>query len=104
MGHPVPEGLAMTFADRLRGLREAAGLTQAALADAAGLSLGAVRNYEQGIREPYWAAVFKLADALGVSCEAFRDCVDAGPRPDASARRATAGPAPKGGKGKKRTG
>jgi transcriptional regulator with XRE-family HTH domain len=66
----------MTFAERLRELREAAGLTQAALADASGLSLGAVRNYEQGIREPYWSAIFKLADALGVSCEAFRGCAD----------------------------
>jgi transcriptional regulator with XRE-family HTH domain len=94
----------MTFADRLRELREAAGLTQAALAEAAGLSLGAVRNYEQGIREPYWTAVFKLAGALGVSCEAFGGCIDAAPRPDASARRTPAGPAPKGGKGKKRTG
>jgi transcriptional regulator with XRE-family HTH domain len=73
-GLSVPEGLTMTFADRLRELREAAGLTQEALADATGLSLGAVRNYEQGIREPYWSTIFKLADALGVSVEAFREC------------------------------
>jgi transcriptional regulator with XRE-family HTH domain len=67
----------MTFAERLRELRVNAGLTQAALAGATGLSIGAIRNYEQGIREPYWTAVFKLADALGVSSEAFRECIDA---------------------------
>jgi transcriptional regulator with XRE-family HTH domain len=71
----------MKFADRLRELREASGMTQEKLANAAGLSLGAVRNYEQGIREPYWQVVFKLASALGVSCEAFRDCIDTEPEP-----------------------
>src|SRR5262249_37676588 len=65
---------AMTFAERLGELREAGGLTQAALAEATGLSLGAVRNYEQGIRELYWPVIFKLADALGVGCEAFKGC------------------------------
>jgi len=65
----------MTFAERLRELREKAGLTQEGLARKCGLSVGAVRNYEQGIREPYWHLVFKLADVLGVSCEVFKDCV-----------------------------
>jgi transcriptional regulator with XRE-family HTH domain len=67
----------MRFAERLRELREAAGLTQAALAHAAGISLGAVRNYEQGIREPYWHVAFRLAAALGVGCDAFADCAGA---------------------------
>jgi transcriptional regulator with XRE-family HTH domain len=66
----------MTFAERLRDLRGRAGLTQAALAAGSGLSLGAIRNYEQGIREPYWQALFWLAAALGTSCEAFAVCVD----------------------------
>jgi transcriptional regulator with XRE-family HTH domain len=65
----------MTFADRLRQLREERGMTQAGLAAASGLPLGSIRNYEQGQREPYWAVVFKLAAALGVSCDKFRDCV-----------------------------
>ncbi|MHB1424601.1 MAG: helix-turn-helix domain-containing protein [Gemmataceae bacterium] len=68
----------MTFAERLRELREQAGLTQARLAETSGLPLGSIRNYEQGQREPYWQVVFKLADALGVSVEAFKDCIDAG--------------------------
>ena len=66
-----------TFAERLRELREKAGLTQQQLAEASGLPVGSLRNYEQGQREPYWQVVFKLAAALGVSCEAFAVCVDA---------------------------
>jgi transcriptional regulator with XRE-family HTH domain len=71
----------MTFAERLRELREQAGLTQAALAERSALSIGAVRNYEQGLREPYWAALFMLADALGVSSEAFRGCTGSDSKP-----------------------
>jgi transcriptional regulator with XRE-family HTH domain len=65
-----------TFAERLRELREKAGLTQTQLAEASGLPLGSIRNYEQGQREPYWAVVFKLAAALGASADAFAVCVD----------------------------
>jgi transcriptional regulator with XRE-family HTH domain len=65
----------MTFAERLRQLREKAGLTQESLAVRAGMSIGSVRNYEQGIREPYWKGVFQLAAALGVTSEAFAVCV-----------------------------
>jgi transcriptional regulator with XRE-family HTH domain len=83
----------MTFGGRLRELREAAGMTQVALAAAAGMSLGSVRNYEQGIREPYWQGVFRLAAALGVPCDAFAECAGAGPPVKAAAARphATAG-------------
>ncbi len=66
-----------TFAERLRELRERAGLTQAQLAEASGLPIGSIRNYEQGQREPYWNVVFQLAGALGVSCEAFSVCTGA---------------------------
>jgi transcriptional regulator with XRE-family HTH domain len=69
----------LTFAEILKQLRERAGLTQAALALKAGLSLGIVRDYEQGRKEPALRSAFKLADALGVSCEAFKDCIDAAP-------------------------
>lgn len=79
----------MNFAERLKDLRERAGLTQAALAKKSGLSLGAIRNYEQGIREPYWTAVFKLADALGVTSEAFKECA-VGATPAASRPKGTA--------------
>jgi transcriptional regulator with XRE-family HTH domain len=68
----------MRFADRLKELRVAAGLSQPQLAEASGLPVGSIRQYEQGRREPYWQVVFKLADALGVSSEAFKVCIDAG--------------------------
>jgi transcriptional regulator with XRE-family HTH domain len=72
----------MTFGERLRELREKAGLTQESLARAADTSIGNVRNYEQGIREPRWQLVYKLAAALGVSCEAFAGCVEGEPEPE----------------------
>jgi transcriptional regulator with XRE-family HTH domain len=64
-----------TFGEQLRSLREKAGMTQAGLAEASGLPLGSIRNYEQGQREPYWQVVFRLAKALGTGCQAFADCV-----------------------------
>ncbi len=66
----------MRFADKLRELRIKAGMSQPELATASGLPLGSIRHYEQGRREPYWQVVFRLADALGVDCRAFKDCVD----------------------------
>jgi transcriptional regulator with XRE-family HTH domain len=59
------------FGMRLKELREAAGLTQPALAKKAGLSKGGVADLEQGRREPSWATVQDLAAALGVDCTAF---------------------------------
>jgi transcriptional regulator with XRE-family HTH domain len=68
----------MTFAEKLKELRQAAGLTQAELAERSGRGLGAIRDYEQGNREPLLSTAFKLAAALDVSVEVFADC-DAGP-------------------------
>lgn len=52
----------------LRGFRQAAGLTQHELADRAGLSLGSVRDLEQGrTRRPLPRSVAALATALGLS-------------------------------------
>lgn len=61
-----------TFAQALRRLREKAGLTQQALADAAGLHRVQVARFEAGRFAPRWDAVLALADALGVSTELFR--------------------------------
>jgi transcriptional regulator with XRE-family HTH domain len=61
------------FAERLRHLREKAGLSQYALARQAGLSKQAVSNLEAGNREPTWQTVQLLALALGVDCGAFVD-------------------------------
>jgi transcriptional regulator with XRE-family HTH domain len=66
----------VTFAEKLKELREQAGMTQTALADASRLPLGSIRGYEQGQREPLWDVLFKLAAALGSDCRAFADCVD----------------------------
>jgi putative transcriptional regulator len=62
---------ALRFAGRLRELREAAGLTQGQLAERAGIHMLTVAKLEQQIREPAWATVLALADALGVECVAF---------------------------------
>jgi transcriptional regulator with XRE-family HTH domain len=61
----------MGFATALKGLRTKSGLTQRQLANASGISLGGLRNLEQGIREPSWQTVQKLARALGTDCRAF---------------------------------
>lgn len=77
-----------TFGDKLKRLRDAAGLTQMQLAERAGVPLTTLRNWEHDRREPLVSALFKLADALGVDCRAFQDGNDAGPtEAPASAKR-----------------
>src|SRR5947208_3319180 len=76
-----------TFGERLRELRQKAGLTQEALASASGISISSVRNYEQDVREPYWDVVFKLADALGTTCDVFKECVGPGPKGKARSKK-----------------
>lgn len=50
----------------LREYRRAAGLTQAALAEAAGLSERGIQNIERGVRRPYRRTVAALVAALGL--------------------------------------
>ena len=69
------------FAARLKELREAAGLSQKELAEKSGLSQKGISNWEQGIREPGWLAVLKLAEALGVNCLAFQEEPESVPEP-----------------------
>jgi len=66
----------MLFGNELKRIRVSAELSQEALAQRAGMSVGNVRNYEQGIRLPSFAAVLKLAKALNVDCSAFAECDD----------------------------
>lgn len=61
------------FSDRLKELREAAGLSQQDLADQAGLNRFGIAKLEQGVREPSWSTVVALAKALGVSLDDFLD-------------------------------
>ena len=81
----------MTFADKLRQLRDAAGLSEAALAERSGVSFGAVHNYGLGIRKPTLAAAAKIARALGTSCEAFAGCEDMADGKKPARRKARAG-------------
>ena len=71
----------MKFNDRLRELRDKAGLTQVQLAERAGIPIGSVRAHEQGQRIPSWGSVVALARALGVDCTAFADCEEVQPEP-----------------------
>jgi transcriptional regulator with XRE-family HTH domain len=65
--HDLAAGRDVPFGTRLRGLREAAGLTQEELAESAGLSVRAIRSLERGERKrPYPHTVRSLADALGL--------------------------------------
>jgi len=67
----------MTFAEKLVEVREAAGMTQQALAEAASVPLSSLRKYEQGTRTKVpFAAVAKLAKALNTDCTAFAACED----------------------------
>lgn len=66
----------MTFAEKMRELRDAEGLSEAKLADRAGLPFGTVHGYGLGTRKPSFAAVVKIAKALSVDCTAFADCED----------------------------
>jgi transcriptional regulator with XRE-family HTH domain len=55
---------------RLKELRQAAGMSQQALAVAAGLSVSMVSQLEQGNRsDPRISTIKALADALGVTLE-----------------------------------
>jgi DNA-binding XRE family transcriptional regulator len=60
------------FTLRLKALRDKAGLTQAQLAQKAGLSPQAIAALEQGTRGPTWETVRRLAMALGVGEEEFK--------------------------------
>ena len=92
------------FAARLRELRVAARLTQGQLAEKAGVKRGAIARWELGTREPSWSNVVALADALGVSCDEFRQEPGAAPEPQRGRPRKAAPPeaAPKRPRGRPR--
>ena len=55
------------------------------LAEKAGMNVFGVAKIEQGLREPGWATVLKLAGVLGVECTAF--CKGTGEKKRALKRR-----------------
>jgi transcriptional regulator with XRE-family HTH domain len=63
-----------SFGVRLAVLRKAAGFSQPQLAEAAGVSVGTLRGWEQGRREPLASAVCALARALGVTADELLGC------------------------------
>lgn len=67
----------LKFGERLRALREGAGLTPYQLAKLAHLSGQAITMIEVGERDPGWVTVLKLARALEVPVSVF----DAGEDP-----------------------
>jgi transcriptional regulator with XRE-family HTH domain len=82
------------FPGRLRELRTEAGLTQGELAEKAGVKRGAIARWELGTREPSWSNVVALADALAVSCDAFRQEPAGAPEPHPGRPRKPAPPEP----------
>ncbi len=61
------------FAEALTTIRTAAGLSVPDLARSSGLSDDVLRQYESGARRPTWDSVQKIAAALGVPTDTFRD-------------------------------
>jgi transcriptional regulator with XRE-family HTH domain len=84
-----------TLGQRLQRLRAAAGLTQAQVAEAAGVPVSSLQNWEIDRREPGFRAAVRLAKGLGVTAEDLAETApveDAGkaPRPAGPTRRTPA--------------
>ena len=66
----------MTFAEKLRMLRDQVGMSEATLAREAEIPFGTIRSYAMGVRKPSFTAVVRIAEALGTDCRAFAECSD----------------------------
>lgn len=67
----MPKKTQSSFASEVKTSRLRAGMTQAQVAEAAGLTQAAVAMIERGDREPSLASARKLAQALGVSLQSL---------------------------------
>jgi transcriptional regulator with XRE-family HTH domain len=84
------------FNERLKELRSGAGMTQEAVARAAGLSTSTIAKLEHAGVDPSWSTVVLIAKAIGVGVGAFEtDAAGANAEEQASdaAKRAKRGPA-----------
>ena len=63
----------MSVGENIRRYRKLRGMTQVQLAEAVGLTEGAVRHYESGIRAVKPELLESIAAALGVSVNALKD-------------------------------
>lgn len=61
-----------TIGYKIRSIRIRKGLTQADIAEAAGIGESAIRNYELSYRNPSKEALNKIANALKVSPDCFK--------------------------------
>lgn len=66
----------MTIAQKIRQLREQAGMTQVEIARSLGISQQAYSQYESGRRRPKMETLFRFADALDVSFTELMSGVD----------------------------
>jgi transcriptional regulator with XRE-family HTH domain len=80
---------------RLQQLRQAKGFSQTQLAEAAGVPVGSLRNWERGRRVPLLDAAARIAVALESSLDELAG-IKAGGQAEGERR-----PAPKKGKGRK---
>src|SRR5579871_3923035 len=81
-----------TLGKRLQRLRAAAGMTQGQLADAAGVPVKSLQNWEIDHREPGFRAACRLAKALRVQVE---DLADTTPKDEVEKTARPAGPTAK---------
>ena len=63
----------MSVGESIRRYRKLRGMTQAQLAEAVGMTEGAVRHYESSIRAVKPELLESIADTLGVSVNALKD-------------------------------
>lgn len=64
----------MTFSEKLKELRLLKGISVKELVERSGLPRGTIDQYFMGRRDPSALNLFKLAQALGVTCDDFREC------------------------------
>lgn len=57
----------MVFKDCLKHLRKINRMTQADLSEKTGLAIGTIRQYEGGIRNPSYEALYQISTAFNVS-------------------------------------
>jgi transcriptional regulator with XRE-family HTH domain len=73
----------MPFNERLKELRGEAGMTQEAVARAAGLSTSTIAKLEHAGVDPSWSTVVLIAKAIGVGVNAFENDAPGEPPTDA---------------------
>ena len=63
----------LSVGKRIRAAREAAGMTQAEVAKALGVSEASIRLYELGKRKPNPEVLERIAAAVGIDVQALRE-------------------------------